>query len=81
MMRGTGDLRGFLPTGSGVGGVSGRRMTRKGKQPGNDKGTLHVLALEVKGGNSIRGTRTTATVKSLWDAQAGGETGEAQEEG
>ena len=56
-------------------------MTRKGKQPGNDKGTLHVLALEVKGGNSIRGTRTTATVKSLWDAQAGGETGEAQEEG
>ena len=50
-LRRTVDIRGVLTTGAEVGGVSGRQVTDEGKQPWEAQETLHVSALEVKGGD------------------------------
>ena len=56
-------------------------MPGEGTQTGKTQGTLHVLALEVEGGNPTGGHEATSTVRSLWDSHAVGATGEAQEDG
>ena len=57
--RGDGDIRGVFFAGTEVGGMTGRRMPGKGKQPRDTHRTLHVLAPEGKVGKYIGGTGTT----------------------
>ena len=75
---GNGDIRVVLPAGTEVGGVPSIWVPDEGEQSREDHETLHVLALEFKGGNSTGGTRTTAMMKSLWDANASGDDDETQ---
>ena len=63
--RGAIGIREVFYTGTEVGGLPGRRITGKEKQPRETERTLHVLALEVERGNYTGGTRTTAKMRSL----------------
>ena len=71
-------IRVVIPAGTEVGGVPSIWVPGEGEQSREDHETLHVLALEFKGGNSTGGTRTTAMMKSLWDANASGDDDETQ---
>ena len=79
--RGAGDIRGVLPMGTEVGGISGRQFPGEGEQPREDQVTLHVSALEVEGVDSAGWTGTTTTIQSMRDACSSGTTGEAQADG
>ena len=60
--RGTGYICGVLPMGVEMGGMFGRQVTKKGKQPRKNLRTLHVLSLEVEGGNPTGGPEATPMV-------------------
>ena len=66
--RGNGDIRDVIPVGTEFGGVPGIQVSGEGKKSRETHGTLHLLALEVKGGNYKGGTKTTTMMQSLWDA-------------
>ena len=46
--KGPRDICGVLPSGTEVGGVTSRRVSRKRKHPREDQRTIHVLVLKVK---------------------------------
>ena len=73
--RGTRDICSVFPTGAEAGGVSGRQVPGEGKLPREVQVKLHVLALEVEGGNSTGDTVTNAKMQSLWGAHASSATG------
>ena len=62
---GGGDMRGVLPTGVEVGGISSGRVTSEGTQPRKTQVTLNVSSLEVKGGYLKGGSKATFTLQSV----------------
>ena len=70
--KGAGDIHCVFSTVTEVHDMHCRWMPRKGKQPRETHRTLHVLTLEGEYGDYKGGTRTTATMRSLWDAYARG---------
>ena len=75
--RGNRDIHGVLHMDAEVGDMYSRWVTGEGTQPRKAQVTLHILALEIKGGDPEGGIRTTATAQSLWDKNAGGKDDEA----
>ena len=57
-MKGDRYICGLFSAGTEVGGMTGRWMNEKGKQPRETQRKFHVSALEGEGGNFTGGTRT-----------------------
>ena len=56
-------------------------MPSKGSQPEKTQVTLHILTQEGECCDLIGGPNPAPMVQPLWDAHAGGATGESQEDG
>ena len=67
-----GDLCCVLYADPEVGGMTGGRISGKGKNPRDNAGALHILALEGRGGDCTCGKGTDTAVKSVRDAHTSG---------